>query len=408
MRITLIVISVLLLVTGAVWILQGINILPGSFMTGQIRWAYAGIVTALIGGGLLWIALRVGQGLLERDSVASEAILLAPTGPLSDVERGLIPEEEKKMPTKLIVIFGLVALVVLSACGGGATADPESQFAGAWTLVKIEQFDADGELRAPPIEDRVGYIIYDPAGYMGVTIMQPDRRPYASTQRTPEEGLASYSTYSSYFGTFTVNEAEGFLTHHLEGSLNTLGAGSDYKRFYTFSGNRLTLQPPPGENGNKTQLTWEKLPDLPESELTETHRQLFGFYRIESVSRRIVDGDSLPANQYETAFIIYAPSGHMAVHLMRRGRDPYAGTGPTPEEALAAVQTYGSYFGSFSVHEDEDYLVHHRIGNLSPGGDRDRRPASLRVDRHASHPATARRDRQRGPSGAKRAEVGTD
>jgi len=62
MRITLIVISVLLLLTGAVWILQGINILPGSFMTGQIRWAYTGMVAALIGGGLLWIALRVGQG----------------------------------------------------------------------------------------------------------------------------------------------------------------------------------------------------------------------------------------------------------------------------------------------------------------------------------------------------------
>ena len=279
-----------------------------------------------------------------------------------------MPEEEEKMPTKLIALFGLVALVALSACGGGATADPENQFAGAWTLVKIEQFDADGELRASPIEERVGYIIYDAAGYMGVTIMQPDRRPYASTQLTTEEGLASYSTYSSYFGTFTVNEAEGFLTHHLEGSLNTLGAGSDYKRFYTFSGNRLTLQPPAGENGNKTQLTWEKLPDLPESEVTETHERLFGFYRIESVSRQIVDGDSLPVDQYETAFIIYAPSGHMAVHLMRPGRDPYAGTGPTPEEALAAVQTYGSYFGPFSVHEDEDYLVHHRIGNLSPAG----------------------------------------
>ena len=62
MRITLIVISVLLLLTGVVWILQGINILPGSFMTGQIGWAYAVIVTALIGGGVLWIALRVGQG----------------------------------------------------------------------------------------------------------------------------------------------------------------------------------------------------------------------------------------------------------------------------------------------------------------------------------------------------------
>ena len=287
------------------------------------------------------------------------------------------------MPRKLIALFGLVTLIALSACGGGSpeaemaegnpvvdvvTADANSPFVGAWTLVKIERFDGDGELLAPPIEDRVGYIIYDPAGYMGVTIMQPDRRPYAGDQRTPEEGLATYSTYTSYFGTFTVNEAEGYLTHHLEGSLNARGAGSDYQRFYTFSGNRLTLQPPGGDNGNKTELTWEKLPDLPESELTETHRRLFGFYRIESVSRRIVDGDSLPVDQYETAFIIYAPSGHMAVHLMRPGREPYAGTGPTPDEALAAVRTYGSYFGPFSVHEDEGYLVHHRIGNLSPGG----------------------------------------
>jgi len=62
MKITLIVISVFLLLIGAVWILQGINILPGSFMTGQIEWAYAGIVAALIGGGLLRIALRVRKG----------------------------------------------------------------------------------------------------------------------------------------------------------------------------------------------------------------------------------------------------------------------------------------------------------------------------------------------------------
>ena len=274
--------------------------------------------------------------------------------------------EEDKMPRKLIAPFGLVALVALSACGGGAPANANSQFAGAWTLVKIERFDADGELLEPPIEDRVGYIIYDPAGYMGVTLMQPDRRPRVGNQLTPEEALASYSTYTSYFGTFTVNEAEGFVTHHLEGSLSTRGAGSDNKRFYTLSGNRLTLQPPAAANGNKTHITWEKLPDLPQSELTETHRRLFGFYRIESVSRRIVDGESVPANPYETAFIIYAPSGHMAVHLMRPGREPYAGTQPAPEEALAAVQTYGSYFGPFSVHEDEGYLVHHRIGNLSP------------------------------------------
>jgi uncharacterized membrane protein YjjP (DUF1212 family) len=61
MRITLIIFGIFLLLTGAVWILQGINILPGSFMTGQMRWAYAGIVAAVIGGGLLWIARRMGR-----------------------------------------------------------------------------------------------------------------------------------------------------------------------------------------------------------------------------------------------------------------------------------------------------------------------------------------------------------
>jgi len=61
MRITLVIVGILLLLIGAVWILQGINILPGSFMTGQVRWAYAGIVTAAIGGGLLWVAQRMGR-----------------------------------------------------------------------------------------------------------------------------------------------------------------------------------------------------------------------------------------------------------------------------------------------------------------------------------------------------------
>jgi hypothetical protein len=29
----------ILMVIGGAWFLQGINVLPGSFMTGQIRWA---------------------------------------------------------------------------------------------------------------------------------------------------------------------------------------------------------------------------------------------------------------------------------------------------------------------------------------------------------------------------------
>ena len=52
---------------------------------------------------------------------------------------------------------------------------------------------------------------------------------------------------------------------------------------------------------------------------------------------------------------------------MRAGRQPYAGDEPTAEEALTTVDSYGSYFGPFSVNEEEGYLVHHRIGNEDPG-----------------------------------------
>jgi hypothetical protein len=46
------VLSGLLILTGIVWFLQGINVLPGSFMTGQIEWAIAGVVSAAFGVGL--------------------------------------------------------------------------------------------------------------------------------------------------------------------------------------------------------------------------------------------------------------------------------------------------------------------------------------------------------------------
>ena len=48
MNATLNIIGGVFVLFGAIWFLQGINVLPGSFMTGQIRWAvYGGIATAV-------------------------------------------------------------------------------------------------------------------------------------------------------------------------------------------------------------------------------------------------------------------------------------------------------------------------------------------------------------------------
>lgn len=58
MRIVLNISGVLCLLVGCVWILQGVNILPGSFMTGQPKWAVYGGLLAAVGVGLLILANR--------------------------------------------------------------------------------------------------------------------------------------------------------------------------------------------------------------------------------------------------------------------------------------------------------------------------------------------------------------
>ncbi len=46
--------AVLLVIIGVFWIGQGIGLLPGSAMSGQSFWAFAGAALAVIGGVLLW------------------------------------------------------------------------------------------------------------------------------------------------------------------------------------------------------------------------------------------------------------------------------------------------------------------------------------------------------------------
>jgi hypothetical protein len=54
MRTALNIVGVALVFFGGVWVLQGINVLPGSFMSGQIQWAVRGGI-AVIGGVALLV-----------------------------------------------------------------------------------------------------------------------------------------------------------------------------------------------------------------------------------------------------------------------------------------------------------------------------------------------------------------
>ena len=58
MRVVLNVVGGLLTLMGIIWFLQGINVLPGSFMTGQIRWAVYGGIAIAVGVATMFTVSR--------------------------------------------------------------------------------------------------------------------------------------------------------------------------------------------------------------------------------------------------------------------------------------------------------------------------------------------------------------
>jgi len=61
MRLLLLILGVVLLLVGGLWILQGAGMLKGSFMSGQSRWLWIGIASAVVGLVLLLTGLRTAR-----------------------------------------------------------------------------------------------------------------------------------------------------------------------------------------------------------------------------------------------------------------------------------------------------------------------------------------------------------
>jgi hypothetical protein len=53
MKLLLRIIGIAAVLIGGIWMLQGFNLLPGSFMTGDLKWAACGAGLGVVGATLL-------------------------------------------------------------------------------------------------------------------------------------------------------------------------------------------------------------------------------------------------------------------------------------------------------------------------------------------------------------------
>lgn len=161
---------------------------------------------------------------------------------------------------KVAALFGLVLVLVGSGFNDTADARQEKSqaelrkpFIGSWKLVSIT-----GGANPGARGTSTGMIIYDAHGYMAAQI-QPDRKRATYTGTPTAEQLADRARgYTAYFGTYTIDEKAGIVTHHRQGQLDS--GDVNFVRKYQFidGGNRIVLTPVGGQTP-PIQLTWERI-----------------------------------------------------------------------------------------------------------------------------------------------------
>jgi hypothetical protein len=142
-----------------------------------------------------------------------------------------------------VALFGVNASV--------AQDDAARKIVGAWRYVGTT---VDGKPRVGRGDNPKGMIYYGPHGEMSVQIAPDIERPKAGTVMTPDEAKIAVSNYIAYFGTYTIDEKAGTVTHHRQASVQP-GDKGDFVRAYEFKGDRLVLWPP----NSKQEITWERI-----------------------------------------------------------------------------------------------------------------------------------------------------
>jgi len=137
------------------------------------------------------------------------------------------------------------------------------QFVGTWTLVELFYTTQNGTRVDSFGSDPKGRLRLDADGTFTLQIMRSGLPKFKSNNReqgTAEENQAVVQGTISYFGTYSVHEADKIFAVHIEACSYPNFEGADQRRPFTLQGNILTFT---NKNssvaGSSVQQTWRRI-----------------------------------------------------------------------------------------------------------------------------------------------------
>lgn len=152
--------------------------------------------------------------------------------------------------TLLVVV--LCSTIARSQDSSGSTPLRE-HLVGSWSLVsRVTTSTADGKIIPDPglASTPSGMLIYDRSGHVAaqlsrkgrtVEMIPGDCRDAAQIKGTSDTAQTVLG-YDAYFGTYSIDEKQHVVTHHLESALFPGDVGKDIKRSFSLDGDTLTIK----------------------------------------------------------------------------------------------------------------------------------------------------------------------
>jgi hypothetical protein len=105
-------------------------------------------------------------------------------------------------------------------------------------------------------------------------------------------------------------------------------------------------------------------------------------WRLVEVAGIRDDGTTTTSNwgPHPTGYIVYDRSGRMAAQIMGDPRPKFRDATPTPEESLAAFDSYLAYAGTYLYDSVRQVVTHHVEMSLDPSEVGEAFPREVRLD----------------------------
>ncbi len=137
------------------------------------------------------------------------------------------------------------------------------QFVGTWSLVAVENTNADGSKTFPYGKNPVGLLVFTDAGEYAIQILKATRPEVAAGDKnkaTPDENAALVKGNNSHFGTYSVHPEKRTITFNVLHAFYPNWEGNAQVRSYKLENNMLSYVVTNTTNGGAVTATvvWKK------------------------------------------------------------------------------------------------------------------------------------------------------